>query len=142
MRMHKGKPVFSYEDTYSLDDVLSTIILAGLVKFRDTLKERDLNGKIYGVPLFDDNYEDEPQSEKWFEILAKMIFAFDDKNEPDVSSYKIGFELSFDKSGGFCSISVSNQDGYDQYYKDMEDWDKKKQEGLDLFAKHYNNLWW
>lgn len=142
MRMHKGKPVFSYKDTYSLDDVLSTIILAGLVKFRDTLKERDLNGKAYGVPIFDDNYEDESKSEKWFEILAKMIFAFDDKNEPDVSSYKIGFELSSDKSGGFCSISVSNQEGYDQYYKDMEDWNKKKQEGLDLFAKHYNNLWW
>ena len=94
------------------------------------------------IGAIDDNYEDEPQSEKWFEILAKMIFAFDDKNEPDVSSYKIGFELSSDKSGGFCSISVSNQEGYDQYYKDMEDWDKKKQEGLDLFAKHYNNLWW
>ena len=142
MRMHKGKPVFSYEDTYSLDDVLSTIILAGLVKFRDTLKERDLNGKAYGVPIFDDNYEGEPQSDKRFEILDKTIFAFDDKNEPDISSYKIGFELSPDTSGGFCSISVSNQDGYDQYYKDMEDWDKKKQEGLDLFAKHYNNLWW
>lgn len=142
MRMHKGKPVFSYKDTYSLDDVLSTIILAGLVKFRDTLKERDLNGKAYGVPIFDDNYEGEPQSDKWFEILDKIIFAFNDKNEPDVSSYKIGFKLLSEKSGGFCSISVSNQDGYDQYYKDMEDWDKKKQEGLDLFAKHYNNLWW
>lgn len=140
MRMHKGKPVFSYKDTYSLDGVLSTIILAGLVKFRDTLKERDLNGKAYGVPIFDDNYEGEPQSDKWFEILDKTIFAFDDKNEPDVSSYKIVFKLLTDKSEGFCS--VSNQEGYDKYYKDMEDWNKKKQEGLDLFAKHYNSLWW
>lgn len=140
MRIHKGKPVFSYKDTYSLDNTLSTIILAGLVKFRDTLKERDINGKVYGVPIFDDNYEDEPQSDKWFEILDKMIFAFDDKNEPDVSSYKIGFKLFSDKSECFCS--VSNQEGYDKYYKDLEDWSKKKQEGLDLFAKHYNNLWW
>lgn len=140
MRIHKGKPVFSCKDTYSLDNTLSTIILAGLVKFRDTLKERDINGKVYGVPIFDDNYEDEPQSDKWFEILDKIIFAFDDKNEPEVSSYKIGFKLSSDKSKGFCS--VSNQEGYDKYRKDMEDWDKKKQEGLDLFAKHYNSLWW
>lgn len=140
MRIHKGKPVFSSKDTYSLNSILSPIILAGLVKFRDTLKERDLNGKIYGVPLFDDNYEEEPQSDKWFEILDKMIFAFDDKNEPNVSSYKIGFKLSSDKSEGFCL--VSNQEGWDKYHKDMEDWDKKKQEGLDLFAKHYNSLWW
>ena len=140
MRIHKGKPFFSYKDTYSLDDVLSTIILAGLVKFRDTLKERDINGKAYCVPIFDDNYEDVPQSDKWFEILDKIIFAFDDKNEPEVSSYKIGFKLLSDKSEGFCSIS--NQDGYDRYRKDVEDWNKKKQEGLDLFAKHYNSLWW
>lgn len=140
MRIHKGRPVFSYKDTYSLNSVLSPIILSGLVKFRDTLKERDINGKVYGVPIFDDNYNDEPQPDKWFEILDKIIFAFDDKNEPEVSSYKIGFKLSSDKSEGFCL--VSNQEGYDKYRKDMEDWDKKKQEGLDLFAKHYNNLWW
>lgn len=140
MRIHKGKPVFSYKDTYSLDRVLSPIILAGLVKFRDTLKDRDINGKVYGVPIFDDNYDDELQSDKWFEILDNMIFAFDDKNEPNISSYKIGFKLLSDKSEGFCS--VSNQEGYDRYHKDMEDWNKKKQEGLALFAKHYNNLWW
>ena len=71
MRIHKGKPVFSYKDTYSLDSVLSPVILAGLVKFRDTLKERDVNGKVYGVPVFDDNYEDEPQSENGLKFLTK-----------------------------------------------------------------------
>ena len=140
MRIHKGKPVFSYKDTYSLDGVLSPIILAGIVKFLDTLKERDVNGKVYGVPVIDDNYEDAPQSEKWFEILDKMIFAFDDKNEPDISVYNIGFKWPLDLSE--CLDSVSNQDGYDQYRKDMENWNEKKQEGLNLFAEHYNSLWW
>lgn len=135
MRIHKGKPVFSYKDTYSLESVLSPIILSGLVKFRDVLAEREKNGNMYGVPIFDDNYSGEPQSEKWFQILDKMIFAFDDKNEPDIGNYQFSIDYKND-------FAILNQEAYDNYKKDLERWNKLKQEGLDLFAKHYVDLWW
>ena len=69
-----------------------------------------------------------------------MIFAFDDKNEPDISVYNTGFKYTLDNAEDLGS--VSNQDGYDKYRQDMETWNEKKQEGLNLFAEHYNNLWW
>lgn len=139
MRKLKGKWLASYKDTYSLDSVLSPIILSGLVKFRDVLAEREKNGSVYGVPIFDDNYGDEPQSEKWFEILDKIIFAFDDKNEPDISEYDIGF--NWDKVNGI-DFGIMNKDNLEKYREDKLKYEKDKQEGLDLFAKYYNNLWW
>ena len=90
MYFKKGKVEFGYKDTYNLDTILSEVILSGLVKFHNVLKEKDKAGKAYGVPYFEEIGEDvEKASEKWFDILSKMIYAFDEKNEPDITKYNI-----------------------------------------------------
>lgn len=136
MRIHKGKAVFSRKDTYGLNYTLQSIILAGLIKFRDTLKEQDEKGKVYAVPIFDGNFDSEPQSEKWFEILDQMIFSFDLKNEPDIADYDVGFNFDGD------SVNISNQQEFDKYKQGLEEYNKKKQQGFDLFAKHFEDLCW
>ena len=138
MYLKKGKVEFGYKDTYNLDTVLSEVILSGLVKFHNVLKEKDKAGKAYGVPYFEEIGEDvEKASEKWFDILSKMIYAFDEKNEPDITKYNICFNLDIENKR-----LKYNQENYDKYLQDLQLYQEKKQEGLNLFAKHYESLWW
>lgn len=85
--------------TWSLDYSLSKIILPRLKKFKELH-----NGYPNGLT-----------SEKWEEILDKMIFAFE----------FLGSEDRWDKIG----------------VKYNGDWDRAK-EGIKLFGKYYMDLWW
>lgn len=105
--MKYGKVVFGEKDTFGLNYTLRPIIHAGLVKFKETLEKRDKTGKSYGVPLFDTDQDIDEAAKKWFEILEKMCYAFDQNAEPDVVKYNIGF--NFLMAEGIGTISVKGR---------------------------------
>lgn len=137
MRMKGKKPIFSYKDTWSLDQVLGPLIAEGVKKFRGVIKDRDYGG--YPATL--------NGPEEWDDILGKIIFAFENK-EPDISNYNFSFDFipcddEPDKElGKAYTLRCTNDEERDRYDKDMKDHYEKVQEGLDLFSKMYHNLWW
>lgn len=142
MRMRGKKPIFNYKDTWSMDNTLQPIILEGLKKFKSVLEDRcsnNLSGCGYPVSL--------NSTEEWFEILDKMIYAFDDKAEPDLDDYGINYEFSPRKKGEDGRVRSSmkrlHTEEQDKAYRDARDeWNRKVKEGRQLFAKYFDNLWW
>lgn len=144
MRIHKGKPVFSYKDTYSLDDVLSKIILAGLVKFKETI----VNSQFSGVPssFVKGSAITEEDVAEWHSVIDKMIYAFDKTNVPDIRDFKFKIEMERKetKTNGSTQIFLKcdNEEERERYYDALEEHNKKCEEGRLLFAKYYENLWY
>lgn len=133
----------SYEDTFDLDYSLSPIILTALVKFR-----KQMDNEWFGVPSkvidecgysIGETSEDDLQicSDKWKEIIDKMIYAFDKSNEPDIEDYDFGY--NFQDKG---LVQPANQSEYDRYREDEKLHWERKDEGLELFGKFYTSLWW
>lgn len=145
IRKSKGKWCFGEKDTWSLDDSLSPIILAGLTRFRDVLLKRDAEGKIVGYPsVYSDQQglnEDEC-FQAWIDDLNRMIYAFDENNHPDAQYSEYNFEFSFEDHGVYSRIVVDNQEEFDRYLKDCKIHEEKVKVGRRLFIEMYDNLWW
>ena len=143
MHKSKGKWVASRRDVWDLDYTLSPIIFAGLVKFKETI----INSKYSGVPsLFvkGENVTDEEVKE-WHSTIDSMIYAFDKDNMPDIQDYNFKINLEHgEKANGSTQIFLNcdNEEEKQRYYKDLEDHQKKCEEGRMLFAKYYENLWY
>ena len=143
MRKSKGKWVASRRDVWDLDYTLSPIIFAGLVKFKETI----IKSKYSGVPsLFvkGDDVTDEEVKE-WHSVIDSMIYAFDKDNMPDIQDYNFKINIEHgEKANGSTQIFLNcdNEEEKQRYYKDLEDHQKKCEEGRMLFAKYYENLWY
>ena len=133
----------NYKDTFDLDYSLSPIISTALVKFRE-----QMDNEWFDVPSnvieecgysIGETSEEELQicSDKWKEIIDKMIYSFDKSNEPDIEDYDFGY--NFQDKG---LVQPSNQSEYDRYREDMELYWERKDQGLELFGKFYTSLWW
>lgn len=151
MRFKGKKPIFNIKDTWSLDCTLNPIIAEGLKKFREVMTDKETTGS-FGVPStiyhdFKVNVEDGEEAiqkgfEIWVEQIDKMIYAFEDeKNEPDTDNYNFTFEF-LDKPEGAKSLKPTDEDEYQRYREDCDKHEAKVQEGLNLFARYYKNLWW
>lgn len=112
MRFRGKKPIFNYDDTWSLDMTLAPIIFEGLKKYKEVITSEDncagFPGRLYGSCDFGYTVEDgdeELAQQTWYRILDEMISAFD---------------------------------GYDVINDDSED----RQKGIELFAKYFTCLWW
>lgn len=137
-------------DTFSLDNTLALIILPALEKFK---KERK---KCPGVPMemFIDtdpkdkngNHTDAAMklaSKRWDEVLDKMIWSFKEllyEKEADKCFKKNGKKWKTEKVEGGLSRIVET--GYTFDKARFEEVMKRRQEGLDLFGKHFCSLWW
>src|SRR5690554_6672662 len=128
--------IFTTDDVISLDETLSPIILAGLRKFKEELIESKYGS--YPAEMFDligvEGYnptigEDEDCWNKWLEILTKMIYAFDPKEEPNMDEYGFEFEWQDDPETGQVSIDVTDKTEYDRFRDDEKDWERKCKEG-------------
>ena len=138
----------SRKDTWSLTHTFNPMILAGLRAFRDIEK--------HGVPSCIVDHEASEKDWKteiaradkeWHEILDKMIYAFDESNDPDMDNYDFHFKrekIEEESSEHFTRVKlkVIGEDEHARYIEDEEHYKIKRQEGLDLFAKYYNDLWW
>lgn len=145
MRMKGKKPIFGYKDTFNLDATLKPIIHAGLVKFREVITSSDhefargVPGKVLSVHYPDyDGMSEVPEGsfEKWVEIIDKMIFAFDDNEEPDIMEYDLRYEWFGD------DIDEGNEDRHKKYDADKSEWRIKVLEGRQMFADYQDCLWW
>ena len=158
MRISKGRPQFGFRDTYCADSALSPIIAAWLRKFVATITEPGKDhrkGLPGGLPQEYLNKPDTESDEEWelcfnmfLNEIAEMIWAFDPDPEP---YYHGGYhegphhgEVSY-HGGERCTrwdMEPNNKEAWDQSLRDREAWYKRRQQGFDLFAKRFNNLWW
>ncbi len=143
MHKSKGKWVASRKDVWDLDCTLSPIILAGIVKFKETI----IKSKYSGVPSLFVKGEDVTDEEvkEWHNTIDKMIYAFDKDNMPYIQDYNFKINLEHgEKANGSTQIFLNcdNEEEKQRYYKDLEDHQKKCEEGRMLFAKYYENLWY
>ena len=160
MKFHKGKTVFNFKDTFSMNDTLAKVISAGLLKYKEVINSKDGHK---GVPasiiteLIDkglvEYQKDYTLSDEDFEICSKhfdyvleeMIYAFAD-NEPDIMSYD--FKHTFvedsvqDSIGVSGSFECSGEDEKQRYTEDFKKHNERCEEGRILFAKHFDSLWW
>ena len=152
MRYHHGKWVASFSDTYSLDCTLSSIIYAGLSKFHEVLEKRNKEGGCLGVP--NEYMKDESEwvtdsdVQDWLDDIKKMMYAFENK-EPDITQYDFHMNM-VPVEGGIAKEGMSvpynivstNEAETERYHAACKAHKEKVQDGLNLFAKHYSNLWW
>ena len=143
MHKSKGKWVASRRDVWDLDCTLSPIILAGIVKFKETI----IKSKYSGVPSLFVKGQDVTDEEvkEWHNTIDKMIYAFDKDNMPDIQDYNFKINLEHgEKANGSTQIFLNcdNEEEKQRYYKDLEDYQERCKEGRMLFAKYYENLWY
>ncbi len=116
----KAKILIESHDLYGLDQTLAMIILPALQAFRKRTN-------LIPISMFSDEYQNcreiskvvQKREEKialnlWYETLDKMIWSF---NNIAVDAPLLGTE------------------------KARNEHEQKVQEGLDLFAKHFTDLW-
>lgn len=144
-------------DTWSMDNTLSHIILPMLKQLKESQ-----HGAPSGMPSFKytsnqaqksfdfykegDDLSSETGFKEWEEIMDKMIWSFqmevDDvqpmelyciKRDPRSFEEQLGEP---DEEGNREWRSTSDYD-----WGAVRAWEKRKQEGFDLFGKYYQNLW-
>lgn len=115
MRLKGKKPIFNYKDCWSMDMTLSPIIHAGLVKFKEELVKHPFAGYPSDFHKGDDEKDSEASYQEWLDTLSKMIYAFDEKNEPDITTYNFTFETEWKTLGNgnseLISIDPTDRDG-------------------------------
>lgn len=148
----RGKWQFGYKDTYSLDMTLSPIIYAGLSKFHEVLEKRNKENGCIGIPneyMKDESvWITDSDVQDWLDDIKKMMYAFENK-EPNMEAYNFNLSIvpvpgGVAKEG--CSvpytIECDNEEEKVRYYADLNEHEKKVQEGLNLFSLRYKSLWW
>lgn len=146
---------FGVKDTWSLDVSLSPIILSALLKFKEVITDPSRKDCL-GIPslVLEDLYPNhqggftDEQGEEglklWLEIIDKMIYAFNLKNEPNLKDYAFTFNhFTENTEDGLTKVNISptNQVEYDRYRADEETHWKKVEEGHLLFGKFFRSLW-
>lgn len=77
MRMKGKKVIYSYEDTFSMFNILRPVIYEGVKKFRDTLKSRNEAGKVWSYPRFiSEGVNEEDWPDYWLNVLDQIVEGF------------------------------------------------------------------
>ncbi len=151
MRFKGRKPIASYRDTWDVEHTLRPIIGEALRKFIE-VKNNPKHSDWFGVPagmLSSDadvmSLEPTEEAQKaWDDILDKMLLAFTEE-EPDMDNYD--FTLEFvpnpdNELRGRMLVTKGSEEEKERYYKDVEEYYKRRQEGYELFGKWLRNIWW
>lgn len=140
-KKRKEEVIINSWDSYSAYHTMSLIIHPLLIDFKK---------KSIGVPssFIPDDYSDKNHKKvlkEWKIVIDKMIWSFDQikKDFPGENKAfkKNGKKFSMKKDDETNGSTITetgfsfDKEKYDEYYK-------KVQEGIDLFAKYYINLWW
>lgn len=152
MRLKGKKPIFNYKDTYSLDATLSPIIAEGLKKFKQVVVDCEFCGYPAVFELSqeskdvlgrDEDYYDKVSKDLWLTTLDKMIYAFGSE-EPEVPHGMFEHEILPAGEDGLSEmkLQITDQTAYDAHKLACKIHEGKCEEGRELFAKYYNNLWW
>jgi hypothetical protein len=159
MKLHKGKWKANFRDTYSLQDTLSPIIGAALVKYKEVITEEGCMRK--GLPVtwlrkcVDEGvveWEDERcgiMSDEsfdkcfnlWLAMLDDCIYAFTTE-EPDISKYDFDFNQVFSEQGHLTRIECTNEDENERYNRDVDEHFERVSKGFKLFGENLQGFWW
>lgn len=139
MRMRGKLPIFNRSDCWNLNNTLAPIIATGLEKFRDSDKNSHPHSELT---------ED---MDSWNKIIDKMIWSFRESTKydggPDIHDF--GFPVKREDTfieeilsdgGRIHKLKDFDWDS-EGYHKAVDEYNQKVQEGLDLFAKYFRNLW-
>lgn len=171
MRVNIGEPTDSDEerlmevvienhDTWNMDTTLARIIIPMLKQLKSTKHGvpgdmpylNQTSNSAQGSFEFYEEGDDtafEASSQIWDDVLDKMIFAFehivDEEWEQGFQSGTIHFVdvPEYDSAGNVTGYSMKRgeNDTYHCDYEGIAAVRLKIQEGLQLFAKHYQSLW-
>lgn len=144
MRMRGKKPIFNYKDTWNMDETLRVVIYEGLKKFKEVVTTSETKSVPAPFVIVDktDSWDEDfdIQFEKWIDEIDKMLYAFG-ADEPDPSDYDFKWERKFGVHEGLV-IKPTDEDEYERYKEDVDIHNEKVKEGLESFAKYFQNLWW
>ena len=153
MRLHKGKWVASYKDTFSTC-TLDAIILAHLTEL---YKHKDKDG--FGVSMVyvsqqagvqgigKEGYTSYHISELDFEDTYQQDMDNVTDNEPKMEDYKFHIEMISGERDPVrnttpCTFEVTGQEEYDRHRTDEDAYWKRKEAGQKLFGNVYSTLCW
>ena len=123
--VRRGLYGYDVSDTWSLDNYLSQWMPAALSHLQENM---------HGVPMtFAGEDKDQDKAVKeWNEVLDKMIIAFTIAKESDEWSLPDDFDAMTGKE---------QKKFWKKLKKDQKVLEKARVEGMNLFVKHYYNLW-
>ena len=127
MHLKRGKIVFSKRDCWDMGGALDVIIHSALVRFKSELDKEEF--KSYP--------SDFDSIEEWYEVIAKMVYAFGDDG-PDIMTYDFDFiegpNHGQENSNGCLSWDMvpnnpeefeAYREAEDEHYKKVEEvWDR------------------
>ena len=133
-----------------------------MLKFKETVNKD--NGKRKGVPaeisiymsdqglISQEDYrglsdEDYLKCEEYYDsVLDKIIYAFDESNEPNADDYDFSYNCitGEPREDGMIpfELDCTNNEEKERYSTDMKMYRERCAEGRELFSKYYNTLWW
>lgn len=142
---------FSHKDTFSMDVALGGVIVNGLRKYLEVIRDSDVAGfpncfcvgskEIEGLKM---ECLDDVGCARWYAAIENMIYAFTD-DEPEIGSGIIELVLmgEVDEEGEQnVEIKILDISRYDSFNRSKLEHEKKVSEGMGLFIKHYKDLWW
>ena len=131
MYINKKGLQFSNRDAWNVDMTLNPIIAKCIRKYMEQ-KDSDWFGHPQGTT-----------EGEWLVILEKICYAFE-STEPEMPDGILEMNRGerFEDGSVTCNIEILNQEIYDRVTKESEEWQAKKKEGRELFAKYYESLWW
>ena len=115
MRFRGKKIIFNYKDSFSMDDTLRPVIYEGVKFFRNTIVGKYKDDSVMGIPS---------------SFVARESSECDD-------CWEIGYLNWINVLDQIIYSFDPKNDTFDPKYDP-----KRTQEGFDLFAKHFNDLWW
>lgn len=144
---------YNQENTKSLDEALGPVIVGGLKEYLALIEKLKLGDdteicipnayKLSEIEKLNNEgfyTSSELAVNKWIQAIEKMIYAFED-DEPKLPDGIINMNYN-EMSGGDVKVDILDKDGYSEHSKLYEIHYKKVEDGLELFAKHYRDLWW
>jgi len=127
-RYQRAKKGYSYQDVWSIDNWFVKIMPQMLT---------DLKNEVRGCPMsftYKNGVEYqsvEQGTEEWKSVLDRMAFCFKEVNE-DTCSIK----------NEFNDDEPELEEKYHNRQREINDYrEKMKKEGLELFSKHFSDLW-
>ena len=139
-RFVKGEWKFSHNELWNLDISFSKILVAGLEQFKTQYTESKTGGvptsvlkDLYGPDLIESYTEEQLQkaSVEFIQRIDLIIYALKDQDN------------SFKEAGLEVNLTTFKLDKGDKelFNKLSEQHEKKVKQGLELFVKHYRDLW-
>jgi len=151
MRMKGKKYIFDTKDCWSLTDTLNPILSAALIKYKSELiRLRDEDHPFRGIPSGIGEYKEESDFEdiyqSWIDIVGEMVYAFSAEAPDYTGKWIEGTEHGkpADETTGsmFWDLIPKDPAAYNKFLVQTREHELRVVEGRQLFAKHYDNLWW